>query len=550
MNKKLCGIVAAFLCASMLFTGCGKEEVVTVSTENDKNVTESGALPIVKEKITLEIGLASNPKVENLDTNAFTLYLEEKTGIDLEFFTFASSGASEKLNVMLGSNTELPEVLMGFNLKDDVFLNYADQGIFVPLNDYIEKYGHWTKKMFETSLTEDVEKYMISADGNFYWMPYFVEQRGNEYGAKAWINKAWLDKLGLEMPKTTEDLRKVLKAFKEQDPNGNGKADEIGFTGSKDGWNAAAWKFLTNSFVYHDYGKMVTVDDNHKVSYAYITDEFKECLKYLNSLVEEGLFDVQSFTQDNNTLKSLAASEDVVLGAFAAGSPDVLHSENLERLKDYVALPPLEGPKGVAYAFKNTSAPRCAGVITKYCENPLAAFRLMDFMLSEEASIFARYGVEGTDWTEAKETDICLFGDIGVKPRINQILPYGVKQNSHWNQINPQFRSSPIAEGMTWDGDELNGEYYKANALKEYMGKEPKNIFVKARFTPEESEEYNELSTSIQSYAVEQIAMFITGRRNVDKDWDAFQKELTNLGMERYIELTQSGYDRFRGAKQ
>ncbi|MBE7038448.1 MAG: extracellular solute-binding protein [Ruminococcaceae bacterium] len=550
MNKKLSGVVAVILCVSMLFAGCGKEENITVSTENDKNVTESGALPIVKEKITLEIGLKSNPKVEDFDTNAFTLFLEEKTGIDLEFFTFASTGANEKLNVMLGSNTELPEVLMGFSLKDSVFLDYADQGIFVPLNDYIEKYGYWTKKMFEASLTEDLERYMISADGNYYWMPSYTEQRGNEYGGKAWINKKWLDKLGLEVPKTTEDLREVLKAFKTKDPNGNGKADEIGFTGSKDGWNEAAWKFLTNSFVYHNYADMVTVDDNHKVSYTYVDPEFKEALKYLNSLVEEGLFDVQSFTQDKNIFRALAASEDVVLGVFATGSPDVMHSENMERLKEYVALPPLEGPKGVAYAYKNTSAPKCMGVITKYCENPLAAFRLMDFMLSEEATLFSRYGVKGTDWTEAKETDICLFGDIGVKPRINQILEYGAKQNSHWYQINPEFRSSPIAEGMTWDGDELNGEYYKANALKEYMGKEPKNIFVKALYTPEESEEYNELYNTIHNYATENVAMFVTGRRDVDKEWDTFQKELDNMGLERFIELTQSGYDRFRGAKE
>ena len=548
MKKYFTKTSVLLIAASMLLSGCngGKKEANT-TIDDSQNVTASGELPVVKEPISLTIGLPGTPKVEDFETNAFTKYLEEKTGIDINFYTFASSGASEKLNVMLGSNSELPEVLIGFKLSDSTFMTYSDEGVFLPLNDYIERYGKWTKEMFEKSLNKDAEKYMISPDGNMYWMPYFTEQRGNEWAGKAWINKAWLDKLGLEMPKTTEDLRDVLRAFKTQDPNGNGKADEIGFTGSKNGWNESALSFLTNSFVYDNYGTKVTIDDNQKVGYTYYDPNYQKALEYINELVKEDLFDIQSITQDNQTLKSLAASEDVVLGCFASGSPDVLHSENMERLADYVALPPLEGPDGVAYAFKNPSVPRCAGVITKYCKNPVAAFRLMDFMLSEEASLFARYGVEGTDWTKANENDKCVFDEIGVKARINQILPYGATQNSHWNQLNPQFRFAEISEGMTWDGNVLDGEYIKAKALGSYMGKEPKYVFSKYIMTSEEQEEYNELYNTIHPYSVENVAMFVTGRRDPKTEFEKFREELNGLGMKRYIELTQIGYDRFIG---
>ena len=149
--------------------------------------------------------------------------------------------------------------------------------------------------------------------------------------------------------------------------------------------------------------------------------------------------------------------------------------------------------------------------------------------------------------TEAADGERCVFEEIGVKARINQILPYGTTQNSHWNQLNPQFRFAEISEGMTWDGNVLDGEYIKAKALGTYMGKEPKYVFSKYIMTAEEQEEYNELYNTIHPYSVENIAMFVTGRRNPETEFDKFTEELKGLGMERYIELTQIGYDRFIG---
>lgn len=552
MNKKIIAAVSCLCMVSMLFSGCKKN--TSVSNEQhkdvvDSNVTKAGEFPVVKEKITLTLGVPGTPKVQDYETNAFTKYLEEKTGIDLKFYKFPASGAMEKLNVMLGSNSELPEVLIGINVTENTFLKYADQEVFLDLTDYIDEYGYYYQQMLEKTLVENLEGYLTSSNGKKYYMPYLVEQQGNQYGAKAWINKKWLDKLNLKMPETTEDFKNVMKAFKTQDPNGNGKADEIGFTGSKDGWNESPVNFLTNSFVYDDYSQKFTVDKNKKVSLAYLSPEYKSAMKYISSMAKEGLLDIQYYTQDTKTLKSIASSDELVIGAFASGSPDVLFAENMEVLNDFVPLPPLKGPKNIAYAAKNPLKPKAAGIITKYCKNPAAAFRLLDFMLSEEASIFARYGVEGKDWKKASENDKCIFENIGVKAKILQILPYGSVQNSHWSQNNPQFRFKEIADGMAWNGNTLDGEYIKAKALTTYMGKEPENVFTKATLTLEEMNEFNELASSISPYASENISLFVSGNRDVDKEWDKFQKELKTLGVDRYVELAQIGYDRFIKSK-
>ncbi len=552
VNKKR--IIAVFaLVAMLLMTSCGNSNTDTAKTnamaEADQKVAEAvknKEVGFAKGKdISLTIGKGSDSNVTDFETNKFTLWLEEQTGLDLKFNIMADG--TEKAKIMLAANdSTMPEVFMGIQFGDDILTKYGVEGenIFVPLDDYIDEYGNYIKIAMEESLC-DVEKYLLSADGHRYFMPYITEQQGNVYSGKAWINKVWLDKLGLEVPKTTEDLRNVLKAFKTQDPNGNGKADELGFTGSKDGYRQTPYHFLINSFIYDDQKNYYVVDDNGKLSLAYMQPEFQDALRYINSLVDEGLFDVESFSMDNASLKSVAQMEDNIIGVYTSGSPDNVFSVTPERMLDYVALPPLEGPDGVAWAYKQPIDARVNGTITKYCKNPLAAFALMDFMLSKDASIFARYGEEGTDWRPATEDDVCLFENIGVEAEIVPILQFGVPQNSHWQATNPQFRYAAISDGMAWNGNPLDGEKVKADAITAYYGKGPDKIVEKQLFEAEEYEEYAELFATIDAFVKQNVASFITGEKDIDKDWDAFQQELKNYGVDRYLELSQIGYDRF-----
>ena len=188
-----------------------------------------------------------------------------------------------------------------------------------------------------------------------------------------------------------------------------------------------------------------------------------------------------------------------------------------------------------------------SGIITKYCKNPLAAFRLMDFMLSEEASTFCRYGVEGKDWKKAEPGSKAIFSDLGFEAKIMAILPYGAVQNSHWFQNNPAYRSSDISDTLAWNGDPLDGEYFKAKALTAYYGKGPKNICTREMLLLDldDMEEFNGLQADISSYVKENVALFVTGEKNVDKEWDSFQSDLENLNVKRYLELIQKGYDNF-----
>ncbi len=551
MKKSIFRILALVCSIALLFTGCSGGNTPGETAQGvveDANVTAPGELPIVKEKIELTIGVIGTSKVENYETNSFTKYLEEKTNIDIKFYEFPSSGGYDKVKVMLASGTEMPDVICGFGLEKSLLMEYGSLGSIIDLTEYMDKYGYWTKEMFENTKVNNMDGWLKTADGKRYYMPHVIEQEGNVHGGKAFINKTWLDKLGLEMPETLEDFKKVMTAFKTQDPNGNGINDEIGFTGSRDGWNEKPVNFLMNSFIYDDYRDGIVVE-NDKIGLNYMSNDYKKGLKEISAMVKDGLVDAQSYTQSNEVLRSICSADTNIVGAFASGSPDSLFGSGNPRLGEYVALPPLKGPDGHATALKGDYGVGVSGIITKYCKYPLAAFRLMDFMLSEEASLFCRYGEKGVDWDEVDENTPALFGDIGYKARIMSYIPYGSVQNAHWFQYNPAFRSSAISDTMAWNGDELDGEYVKAKALKAYLGKGPEQTFTREQILLEqaEMEEFNTLQENIGAFVTENVSQFVTGGANVDKDWASFQKSLKNLEVERYLELYQKGYNNFFG---
>ncbi len=550
---------ALILCAACLCTAsCGskteKKAETTKEIAADDNVTAPGELPIVKDPIELTIGVLGSPKVEDYATNAYTKFLEEKTGIKLNFYEFPASGGDEKLNVMISSGTELPDIISGFQISKANFLKYASEGTFLDLSPYMDEQSYWFNDVKKKTKIENLDSWLSTADGAKYFMPHIIEMDGNLYGGKAFINKSWLDKLNLKMPETIEDFKNVMRAFKTMDPNGNGKADEITFTGSNGGgWNEKPVNFLMNSYIYDDYEESgLGVDENGKLTVNYMTDEYKRGIKEISEMMQEGLIDIQCYTQKNTTLRTLCSAEEEVVGAFATGSPDNLFPAGDERLLHYVPLPPLKGPDGKAYAFKTDYSVACSGVITKYCKNPLAAYRLLDFMMSEEASIMTHYGVEGPDWEWATHGEKAMFEDLGYEPRILWKMAYGSVQNSNWFSGNPAFRASDISNTIAWDGDPLDGEYFKAKALNAYWGKGPKEVFAKNKMLLDlsDQEEFDNLDVEIKTYLKEQIAQFVSGKKSVDKDWDGYIKDLKNLSIDRYLELAQKGYDAFNAASE
>ena len=143
------------------------------------------------------------------------------------------------------------------------------------------------------------------SDGNIYGMPEINEVYHGRLPVKGWVNSSWLRALDMDPPVTTEDFYNMLNAFKEMDPNGNNKADEIPMTGkgvSSQNLNVVA--FVMSAFIVDDqnnHWKQPYVEGELDVIFD--KPEYREGLRFLHRLYSEGLIDQEFATQDDSTLR-------------------------------------------------------------------------------------------------------------------------------------------------------------------------------------------------------------------------------------------------------
>ncbi len=536
-----------------------------------EGVTAPGELPIVANPIKLTVGISPDDGVTDYDTNYYTQYIKEKTGIELEFYFFPSeeSEAMQKLELMVAAEEKLPDILLNMEaMSDSAKAVYGRQGVFLPLNDYFEKYGYFWKQSYDKYCT-DAEKELISTlskspDGNMYGFPFYDVDPTDAQVETLYINKVWCEKLGLPIPTTTDELYEVLCAFRDKDPNGNGKQDEIPLVG----YNSVDVRgdlifILANSFLYYNwssYGRFNV--DKGVLSAGYVTEDFREALRYLHKLYEEKLLAPVSFTQDAAQLKAmmdLPDGNDTVIGCVAvhpwSGSQGFTWTkDNYSKLKEYTAIGPLKGPQGIAWSPYHVNGLAFNSFITKDCKNPEAAFRLMDFMSSELTSLISRRGEQGVDWdyVPADSGKKSMFAGLGYQPiyQVNNDVWAQPDQNKIF-AVEVHFLPAGLYAGVTepdytTDIAKIRNDLFMDGFYRRY-GQYPSEIVTTLAYTAEEMEEVNEISTIIKTYTDEARVLFVTGDMNLDKDWDSYIKTVGSMGLEKWLQVAQKVYDRMHG---
>lgn len=556
--KKGCAITIA---AAMLFSlgACGdsnKTEKTTQGKTKQNNAAmkkldfsrldTSGSYPKLKEKEKLTVLVGKDTNIKDMETNAYINKLEKAVNVDLSFkYLPAGPDGKQKLSVMLSSGSKLPD-MMFFNLSAIEAYTYGAQGYFLPINKFIEKESKYLKAYLETKEGKNNLKYLKSPDGNIYSYPGITEELPSDYDHRIWINKTWLDKLGLKKPTTTDEYYDVLKAFKEKDPNGNGKADEIPLIGDKNGWNQSVWSTLMYAFLYvNDMFDYLIVDKDGKLDVSYTQPEWKEGLKYMHKLCKDGLLSPLTFTQDYTQLQQILGDPSgQLVGSLCAGSMS-LYTPCPDRKKDMTHMAPLTGPEGVCWtSYRNLSLPFYTGYITKDCKDPVAAAAVFDYMYSEDMSMQARWGTEGKSWEKAKPGEAGMFENLGYKAtfKVTKNIWQSV-QNEFLNEIHPTLRTYEMTSGQVMPDDPYDAQRMSAEAMPDYINKKPDKIVYRLIYTKEEADEIAEILTSLGTHRDEATAAFITGTRSFS-DWDNYVKELDSIGLQKFIKVAQKAYDR------
>lgn len=562
LSKRVILLIVAFSMVFSLLVGCVKQNETSTtggeqSNSSDKQTNEpnkQGAqakddegnkqsdvpdylnaegFPIVKEPITLTVMVSKQVSQPSWSEMLVWQEYEKMTGIKIEWQE-VSSDLTEKRNLALASG-KYPDLFYRASVSDSELLKYGSQGVFIKLNDLIDKYAPNYKKAMEQN--PSLERAARMPDGNIYSFAQYTDSDPIQINPKLYINKVWLEKVGKEMPTTIDELYKLFKAFKEEDPNGNGQNDEIPWTAQSLGHVLnclyGAWG-LRNRGSDHPYVDMD--EETGKLRYIPVQPQYKEMLQFVNKLYTEGLLDQEIFTM--NVTQLVAKGDQLIVGAFShtntqqIGTTGDKYFEGLHEA--------LEGPHGdkLWSGKRGNVGARGAFVITDKCKYPEAAVRWIDYFYSEEGGRFVFLGVEGKSYEKTADGEYKFLDEI-----VNNI-----PEGSTYDQVISKY--VPYAGGGIPALQKT--EYFKGGetqpiplkAAMDLASYTPKEIWSKFSFTLEEIDRKGALESDINGYVEQMYPQFIQGKIPFT-EWDNYVAEIEKMGLDEYLEIYTAGYERY-----
>ncbi|CAG7644792.1 hypothetical protein PAESOLCIP111_04810 [Paenibacillus solanacearum] len=502
------------------------------------NMNMSG-MPIVKEPITLTFftGKSGNNGNNFADTLVWQQY-RQKSNVNVNFQLVPFENLTALRNLSLAGG-DYPDAFYSARIGTADLLRYGSLGLFVKLNDYIDKYAPNFKKLLDQY--PDMRKGLTMPDGGIYSFPSFYDPSflSMLIGVPLWVKQDWLDKLGMKEPATTEEFYRYLKAVKEQDPNGNGLPDEIPYAGN--GINPlieqirGAWGF-GNRGVGHKY---VDIDPNKpgELRFFRIDPKYKEVIDYMRRLYAEGLIDKEIFTIKTGAL--YAKGQQGIFGATINPNPVTQMNQD-----GYIGLGALKGPYG-DQLYTQVKVPLIwpgAFVITNKNKYPEATVRWIDYFYGEEGATFFFMGVKGQTYNETADGKLEYIDDITKNPD-------GLTQDQ------------ALSKYVTWLGGSYPGyvreQYFRgseslpqsakvASKAKPHLVKE---LWYNFNFTEEENEFMSSVGSMIHSYISDMEVKFITGVEPMS-EWDKYADTVQKMGLPEYMQVYRSAYERYIAKKQ
>lgn len=537
LKRKMALVLALVISLGVLSAGCSNNS--KTSTSGTVAVSGKNEFPITAEPVTLRIFAPKSIYMDDLATNEFTKWFEEKTGVKVEM-DYVSGDTRQAINLKIASG-DYGDIFMGFSFSKSEQMSYYKQGVFADMTQLVKDHGYYINEMLEENPGYEEE---MKLGGKILGLPNATVDYSAVYSYVMWVYEPWLKKLNMDMPKTTDDFYEMLKAFRDNDLNGNGKKDEIPLAGrSLLGNPVGVDTYLLNAFgPYTTFGLW---NDNGKAIFTSNTDEFKEGLIYMRKLYSEGLLHMDSFIMDRARIMSLAENETPILGAApakwttqftVAGSPT-------KRSEEYVAIAPLEGPNGTRQTLESISGLGLSAFnITSTCKYPEVAMKWIDWFYSKEAYLktIAPIGTR-----EAKDGELGLDGEqaLFAVDTVESDLPANQLQNERWLSYTPSY--SPIEYSVKTaynTADKVRSQNaYKAYALYKPYGTNA--AMVDFPVPDESAAEYLELRNAIATEVQSAIAAFVVGERSIENDWDDYVKRLEQLNVKRYVEIAQEYLD-------
>ncbi|WP_342760311.1 extracellular solute-binding protein [Paenibacillus sp. PK3_47] len=450
-----------------------------------------------------------------------------KTGVQVEFQHPAQGQLAEQFNLMVASNT-LPDVVdYGWNLYPGGAQKAIRDKKIVPLNDYLDHAPN-LKKLLDAN--PEWRKMSSTDDGNIIGFPFIREDITQQVFLGPAIRQDWLDKLNLASPTTIDEWYTVLKAFKEQDPNGNGQADEIPIL-IPAGELAFAGAFGTpNDFF----------QENNTVKYGPIEPGFKDYLATMNQWYSEGLLDKDFATTDNKMRDAKITGNQVgsavlFLNGGIGKYMDLMKESQPEFKIAGTVYPTLNPGEKPVFGYGDNAVTGIFTAITGSNKNVVETVKFLDYLYSDEGKLTMNFGKEGETYTmvdnQPKYTDLILKN------------PDGLPVSQAFRKHVMGATSGPFVQ------DKRHSEQYTTKpeqkaAMELWSSPTHEKRMPPSTIAAEDSSRYASIMTDVNTYKDEMMLKFIMGAEPLDK-FDEFVETLKGLGIDEAIQIQQAALERY-----
>ncbi|THF75463.1 extracellular solute-binding protein [Cohnella fermenti] len=368
------GGIAVLLVLALVTAACSKNESASNSASKNGNSGEA-----VKE--TPVVTALMKKATDFPEDNAVIQEIRNKSGIDLKVQTVSYEDYEKRLNTLLVSN-DAPDI---FTVNATKIKELIDNKAILPLNELLESDGSNI-----TANRGDDLKGSAYVDGQIYGIP-----EGFAAGNSLAIRKDWLDKLNLPVPTTLDEYEEVLKAFVNDDPDGNHQKDTIGLGLSIQ--VPESWVHIFGAYNV-PMGRQVMADG--KVTPWMLAPGYLDAVKYLNKLYHEGLVDTEFMTIPS--LQSYQKLWNGKIGAYNFNADGITQnwlSRYTENPQPEFVYALITGPDGHGgYLNPNLANSSSYTVISSKSKNPEAAMQMLNFLVSDEGDKLTWAGVEGIQY--------------------------------------------------------------------------------------------------------------------------------------------------------
>lgn len=471
------------------------------------------------EEATFDVFVGKGPQNAQIDWNQGIWVWDQiqgLTNVKMNWNQIPGESVTEQRNLSLVSG-DIPDIYYSAGFPTADIFKYGQQGIFLPLNDLIKEYAPNLNKLIEENPT--IAQGITFPDGNIYGLPRIFEKDflSLRIGPFAWVQKGLVESNGLTLPEKTDELVTFLKAIKEANPD----VIPMGAPGI-----SYILDFLSGSFNVQRSGNVngpIQVNDEGKIEFFGTSDEYKAMLEYIHELYAQELIDPSIFNIEWSQFVS--NKNEKMYGVSFFWGPSIGDSAEYE--KDNTALTPLEGPGGHRSfnALSSEIATNANFIITSEAEHPEIAVAWLDYLYSPEGAHLFYLGKEG-------ETYEVVDGNPVYLKEVNDAVANYFSWLGNGQGI--------VMEDYFIGSENSNASRTAADQYEPYVNYD---VMPRLTYTAEENDFLLAEGVDIEKYFEEMRDGFISGEVSFDR-WGEFVDTLNNIGLERYVQIKQSAYDR------